>query len=280
MLAAWTGWSDAAEAATIALREIVTQLGAQHFASVDAEEFFIFTKERPVVQNARDGSRTLTWPKNELYYWQSDQVGVPDLLLLLGTEPQLKWRTYTGAIAELASSLDVELLATVGALLDSVPHTRAPRVLCTTTESELGTRYGHIKYPRPNYEGPSGMTSATIDAFAKVGIKSVSIWGHAPHYLQVQRNPAITLAMIDEITKLANISLSTRTLEQEAEEFEETISRAIESQSEIRSYVAKLEERYDDEQSAAENKDSGTVVQELDEFLRGRSAGNGSAPNA
>ena len=120
------------------------------------------------------------------------------------------------------------------------------------------------------------MTSATIDAFARQGIKSVSIWGHAPHYLQVKRNPAITLAMMNEISNLTSMPFDTTRLEREAEEFEETVSRAIENQEEVRSYVARLEEQYDDEQTVAEDTVSGDAVQELDEFLRSRSTGNGS----
>ena len=276
MLGAWSGWSDAGECATLALREVVAQLQARKFASIDAEEFYDFSEERPVVRNMEDGTRQLFWPKNDIYYWKSSIDGVPDLVVIVGTEPHLKWRTYTDAIAELARNVGVELLATIGALLDSVPHTRAARVLCTTIEQELPERYQHIRYPRPNYEGPSGMTSATITAFAKQGIKSVSIWGHAPHYLQVKRNPAITLAMIDEISNLSSMEFNTSHLERDAAEFEETVSRAIESQSEVRSYVERLEEQYDKEQTTAEDETSGEVVQELDDFLRSRSTGNGS----
>ena len=276
MLGAWSGWSDAGECATLALREVVAQLQARKFASIDAEEFYDFSEERPVVRNMEDGTRQLFWPKNDIYYWKSSIDGVPDLVVIVGTEPHLKWRTYTDAIAELARNVGVELLATIGALLDSVPHTRAARVLCTTIEQELPERYQHIRYPRPNYEGPSGMTSATITAFAKQGIKSVSIWGHAPHYLQVKRNPAITLAMIDEISNLSSMEFNTSHLERDAAEFEETVSRAIESQSEVRSYVERLEEQYDKEQTTAEDEISGEVVQELDDFLRSRSTGNGS----
>ena len=278
MLAAWSGWSDAGECATVAIREIATQLNAQHFASIDPEEFYIFTQERPTVSNSPSGERVLSWPNNDFYYWQSNMSGVPDLVLLYGTEPQLKWRTYTSAIASIAKSLNVELLANLGALLDSVPHTRAARVLCTSVDENLGGRYQHLRYPRPNYEGPTGMTSATIDAFTRQGIKSVSIWGHAPHYLQVKRNPSITLAMLNEILNLAPFPINTAGLERDAEEFDETISRAIESQSEILTYVAQLEERYDDELSAIEDRDAGELVQELDEFLKSRSSGNEQSP--
>lgn len=272
MLAAWTGWSDAGECATLALREIVVQLNARQFATLDPEPFYIFTQERPTVRNAGDGGRVLDWPANRLYYWKSPDDAASDLVFLIGAEPHLKWRTYTAAIAHTADAVGVQLLATVGALLDSVPHTRAPRVLCTTVDRDLPGRFNHVQYPRPNYEGPSGMTSATIDAVAQRGIKAVSIWGHAPHYLQVKRNPAITLAIVDEICRLSGINVDRSRLEQEADEFEQTVARAIEGQSEITSYVERLEEQYDSEQIAAEDAVSGDIVQQLDDYLRNRDA--------
>ena len=132
MICAWSGWSDAGESATRALHHLTQELNTTKFAELDAEEFYIFTEERPVVENAEDGGRRLVWPKNEFYYVKSDRVDRPDIVLLIGTEPQLKWRTYTSLVADLAKALNVEMLVTVGALLDEVPHTRSAIVMSTT----------------------------------------------------------------------------------------------------------------------------------------------------
>ncbi len=273
LVAAWSGWSDAAESATRALRHMIRDLGATKFAEIDAEEFYVFTDQRPVVRNARDGSRQLKWPSNEFFYWKSYSASTPDIVVIVGEEPNLKWRGYTDLVADLAKAVGVTMLATVGALLDSVPHTRSPRVLCTTVHEDLGSRYRHIKYPKPNYEGPSGLTSATIDAFDRRNIKAVSIWGHAPHYLQVAHNPAITLAIVREICNFASFNINTEELERDAIDFTRKISAALKNQPDVLQYVRTLEERYDSEATVAEDPGPAEAIDELDAFLRNRGSG-------
>ncbi len=273
LLTAWSGWSDAAESATRALRHVVRDLGATKFAEIDAEDFYVFTDQRPVVQNGRNGARQLNWPKNEFFYWKSDKSSSPDIVAMIGIEPNLRWRAYTSLVTDLANAVGVNMLATIGALLDSVPHTRKPRVLCTTIHEGLGPRYQHIEYPRPNYEGPSGMTSATIDAFDKRKVKAVSIWGHAPHYLQVAHNPAITLAIVREIAKLASLDVDTKELEADSEDFTSKISTALKNQPDVLQYVKTLEERYDSEATAAQDPEPAELIDELDAFLRNRQIG-------
>lgn len=275
MVCAWSGWSDAGESATSALYHLTQELGAKKFAEIDAEEFYIFTEERPMVENDADGARRLIWPKNEFFYWKSEEEKYPDLVVLIGTEPHLRWRTYTSLVADVAQAMNVEVLMTLGALLDEVPHTRDAVVMRTTTHDDLGKRYIHRRYNRPNYEGPSGMTSATIDEFERRGIKAVSVWGHAPRYLQGAQNPAITLALVEEIEKFSNIGVENERLGQEADDFTTRVDYALQNTPKAVEYVQSLEERYDSELTVAENPGSAEVVDELDEFLRTRDIGLG-----
>ena len=138
----------------------------------------------------------------------------------------------------------------------------------TTTHDSFGPRYPGIKYPRPNYEGPSGITSATIDAFGKHDIKSVSIWGHAPHYLQVSYNPSITMAIFKEVQQFIQVDLDYSTLEQQAEEFQQNLVKALDGQQELAGYVQKLEERFDTEEEARGRPEPRELMAELEAFLR------------
>ena len=275
MVCAWSGWSDAGESATRALHHLTQELGAKKFAEIDPEEFYIFTEERPMVENDDDGGRRLVWPTNEFFYWKSEEEQFPDLVVLIGTEPHLKWRTYTSLVADVAQALNVDMLMTVGALLDEVPHTREPMVLGTTTHDDLGPRYSKVlrRYKRPNYEGPSGMTSATIDEFARRGIKAVSVWGHAPRYLQGAQNPAITLGIVEEIEKFSNILVENERLGDEAFDFRTRVDYALENTPKAVEYVQSLEERYDSEMTVAEDPGPAALIDELDEFLRTRDMG-------
>lgn len=265
--AAWGGWPDAAESATRSLREIVRQLSATKFATIDPEDFYDFADQRPVVSNESDGSRKLSWPKNEFYYWKSDGDD-RDVLLFIGVEPNLKWRTYSNLVQQVASESNVSLLVTVGALLDSVPHTRSPRVTGSSINPDLGQGFEHIKYPIPNYEGPSGITSVLIDKLGEKKIPSASIWGHSPHYLQVAQNPTLTHAILTELQKFVSVPVDLSSLAQESEEFDENLVRALADQQEIEGYVKRLEERYDSEEEYRQSPEPAALVQELEDFLR------------
>lgn len=273
VIAAWAGWPDAAESATRAVRELIRQLHAVKFGSIDHENFYVFTEHRPTVSNGPRGTRSLTWPSNELYYYRAPAgSGAKNVLLIVGEEPDLRWGAYTGYLSSVARSNGAKLLITVGALLDSVPHTRPPRVMGTTTSEGVGQSIdmplSSISYPKPNYEGPSGITSAMIDAFSKHDIPSVSIWGHAPHYLQVTYNPAITMAILRELQLFVQVDIDYTSLEQQAEEFDKNLVKALEGQKDLTSYVAKLEERFDTEEEARGRPEPRELMMELEAFLR------------
>ncbi len=270
MLAAWSGWSDAGESATQSLHHLAHELSSTKFAQIEAEDFYIFTEERPTIMNDPDGGRQLVWPKNEFFYARASHDEDTDIVLLIGTEPHVKWQTYTALVADIAKAMNVEMLVTVGALLDEVPHTRSAVVMSTTIHDDLGPRYQHVKYGRPTYEGPSGMTSATIDAFAKRGIPSASVWGHAPRYLQGAQNPAITLAIVEELQRIAKISVATETLKRESEEFTTRVDYALRNTPKAVEYLRTLEERYDSELEVAQDPEPAALIDELDEFLRTR----------
>ncbi|MCS5643996.1 MAG: PAC2 family protein [Dehalococcoidia bacterium] len=266
-LAAWGGWPDAAESATRSLRELVRQFSATKFASIDAEDFYDFAEQRPVITNQSDGSRELTWPKNEFFYWKAEDGG-RDLLIFIGVEPNLKWRTYTDLIHQVANESDTKLLVTVGALLDSVPHTRSPRVTGSSLNTNLGKEFEHIKYAVPNYEGPSGLTSVLIDRLAQDEIPAASIWGHSPHYLQVAQNPTLTHAILSELQQFISVPVDLTKLARDSEEFDENLVRALADQQEIEGYVKRLEERYDSEEEYRQSPEPAALVQELEDFLR------------
>jgi proteasome assembly chaperone (PAC2) family protein len=227
------------------------------------------------VSNGPRGKRHLNWPANEFYYYRSPGGSGRDLVLMVGVEPDLRWSAYTGYISSVARANGARLIVTVGALLDSVPHTRAPRVMGTTTSDSLGPEYEGIKYPRPNYEGPSGITSATIDVLSKHDIPSVSIWGHAPHYLQVTYNPTITMAILKEVQKFIPAKLDLSGLEKEAADFDKNLSSALDGQRELAAYVQKLEERFDSEEEARRSPEPRELMAELEEFLRRQRSDSG-----
>ncbi len=271
LIAAWAGWSDAAEAATRAIREVNRQLPAGKLAGIDPELFYDFSQQRPMVSYDDQGVRKLEWPTNQFFYWQpddSDRQSERDAVTFLGVEPHLRWKLYAEKFLEVADPSKVDLLVTVGALLDSVPHTRSPRVTVSAGQDQLGPGFESLRFPRPTYEGPSGLTSVITDAYSKHDVPWVSIWGHAPHYVQVSHNPSLTHAILEKLQPFLPRSIEMDKLRVESEEYAANLTRALEGESDIAGYVKRLEERYDTEEESSRQKEPGLIVQELEEFLR------------
>jgi proteasome assembly chaperone (PAC2) family protein len=276
LIVALSGWPDAAEGATRAVRELVRLLPAVKFASIDPEEFYDFSQRRPWVSNAPDGNRKVTWVSNDFYYWRGadhGHAGDRDIVVFLGAEPNLRWRTYRDAVVEVARECRVELLLVIGSLLAQTPHTRPARVLGSASRLNLGPGMEHIKLAPPAYEGPSSMTSVLMEAMGKRGIPQASLWGHCPHYVQIAQNPAISHALLREMQLFLPVKLDLSRMAREMEQFQSGLERALQGQTDIAAYVKRLEEMYDAETAQqtpphASQPDPAELVRELEEFLR------------
>ncbi len=60
-----------------------------------------------------------------------------NLVLFLGKEPNLRWRTFGECIVSLALQVGVRRILFVGSFGGTVPHTRQPRLFVTCSDAEL-----------------------------------------------------------------------------------------------------------------------------------------------
>ena len=126
-------------------------------ASIDPEEYFDFQATRPQVQLADGHTRRIVWPANEAY---AASTPGGDVVLLLGVEPQLRWRTFTHQIAAIAEETEADLVVTLGALLADVVHRRPVSLIGTATDQALIDRFD---LQRSRYEGPTGIVGVLHD---------------------------------------------------------------------------------------------------------------------
>src|SRR5207248_10773741 len=127
-------------------------------------------------------------------------------VLLLGTEPGLRWRTFAGLVSGLATDLGVELLVTLGALLADVPHTRPAPVTASASDASLVEELG-VQPSR--YEGPTGIVGVLHDACRTAGIPSVSLWAAVPHYVSLTPSPRAAKALCVRFVTMLVILLDT-----------------------------------------------------------------------
>jgi proteasome assembly chaperone (PAC2) family protein len=272
LLAAFDGWNDAGESATTALDAIGAELDAEVFATVDPEEFYDFQATRPTVRLV-EGMRHVDWPAVELRAVRLSAAD-HDLVLLRGHEPNLRWRTFAAEVMELAASLGVEMVVTVGALLADVPHTRPTQVVSSTSDPMLAERLG---LPLSRYEGPTGILGVLGDAAARVGIPAVGLWAALPHYLHLAPNPWGAMALVEELGRLLPVSVDLGELAGQTEAFDAAVSDLIEENPELAGYIERLEADSDEEDPPGlADLPPEQFVAEVERYLRDHPGGSRS----
>jgi proteasome assembly chaperone (PAC2) family protein len=274
MVTAFSGWIDAGEAATDAMRFLVRQLAAEPLAAIDLEDFVDFTQVRPVVRLSAEGERTIRWPRSAFWLWQPPEPRA-GLLLFRGLEPQRRWRTYATALLDVAARCGVQQIVSLGAMLADLPHTRPPRVTGSSTDPHWHARleaWGMAR--RSRYEGPTGIASVMLDAARRRGIASLTVMGQAPHYLQGTTNPAMRQALLTTVARLLDLELDVSPLEGTVQAFRTRCDQAVAQDAATQAYVRQLEQAYDatgDKTPRPRRDDdfnSEQLMHELEDFLR------------
>ncbi len=277
MLAGFAGWNDAAQVATFSISTLIKTWGAERFAEIDPESFFDFTETRPTISIGSTGQRSLEWPSNYFFSYGMEESD-RDLVLLLGTEPQLKWRTFSAAVIGLAEKLEASSLITLGGLLADVPHTLEPRLSGFATPGPFQRQLRKLGIRASSYEGPTGIVGALHDAWRRTGRPAVSLWGNVPHYISATPNPQVSLALLERVVALLKVKLSLTALANQAKAFGTRIDEALAENPEALEYVRQLEQQFGNEPPPA--ADAPELIAELENFLRSRRPPTDQQPDA
>ncbi|HET7760357.1 MAG TPA: PAC2 family protein [Gaiellaceae bacterium] len=271
LVAAFRGWNDGAQAASLAAGYLAKTWGAERFAEVEPEGFFDFQATRPHVSLVEGVTRRIDWPETVFYHARPNGLD-RDIVLLLGIEPNLRWRTFTELVVGLTRDLGVELLITLGALLADVPHTRPAPVTGSATDSDLVERLG---LSASRYEGPTGIVGVLHDACGQEGIPSASLWAAVPHYVSLTPSPKGALALCGRLGALIGVEVEADELEEAAQNYEEQVSEAVATDEETASYVDELERRADQLEETTDLPSGDALAAELTRFLREREQNGG-----
>ena len=270
LIAAFRGWNDGGQGASLAAGYLAKLWGAERFAEVDPENFFDFQATRPHVTLEDGVTRRIDWPATVFYHGRPPGLD-HDVVLLLGIEPNLRWRTFTDIVVRFAKELNIELVVTLGALLADVPHTRPCPVTGTASDEQLVERLG---LSASRYEGPTGVVGVLHDACRGVDLPSVSLWAAVPHYVSLTPSPRAALALCERLGDLLGTSIETEELEEASAAYVDQVSEAVSSDPDTATYVEELEARADE--ILEEDVPSGeALAAELTRFLRNRERGNG-----
>src|SRR4249920_884304 len=203
LLAAFRGWNDGAQAASLAAGYLAKTWGAEQFADLDPEDFFDFEATRPHVSLEDGLTRRIDWPSTVFYHGRPAGLD-RDVVLLLGIEPNLRWRTFSELIVGFLQELRIELIISLGSLLADVPHTRPCPVTGSASDPELVER---LDLSASRYEGPTGIVGVLHDACKRAEIPSASLWAAVPHYVSLTPSPRAAVALCERLGDLIGVGI-------------------------------------------------------------------------
>jgi len=278
-IAAFTGWNDAADAASSAVNNLVEGWGATPLATIDPEPFTDYSKDRPHVRLKDGTKRRIVWPTVGL--WHVNGAG-GDIILALGPEPSLKWKLFSRQIISVAEQFNASMFLTLGSLLADVPHSRPVHIIGTATDADLIERFN---LQRSRYEGPTGIVGILHDTCDDSSIPSASLWAAVPAYASQVPSPKASLALMRRACEIVGTPAPIATVMNLIERYEEQVDSIVRDDEDLVAYVERLEtmtdngisidDEVDDNQlqfdfagDSDEPADSGNLMDEVEQFLR------------
>ena len=277
VIAAFAGWNDAADAATTAIKVLVDRWQPTKFAEIESEEFYDFTETRPIVSANRGRVRSITWPSNAFMAYTNPGMD-HDIILFLGAEPQLKWKTFTSTFLEVCKLFNVSEILLLGAFLANIPHTLDVPVSGLSSTQEMQERLSDIDVQGTRYEGPTGIVGVLQEALTRASIPVSSLWAAAPHYLVATPNIKVTAALLTYVNTFLSFDLDLSDIQSDAINFEEQISRLVARDPDASAYVSKLEEQI--ENAGLDEEDANEEEEETSLINPDRPTGSGPLPSA
>ncbi len=233
LIAAFRGWNDGGQGASLATGYLAKLWDARRFAEIEPENFFDFQATRPHVSLEDGVTRRIDWPSTVFYHGRPPGLE-RDVVLLLGIEPNLRWRTFSELIVGFLQELRVELIISLGSLLADVPHTRPCPVTGSASDPEMVERLG---LSASRYEGPTGIVGVLHDACRQADMPSASLWAAVPHYVSLTPSPKAALALCERLGDVIGAPIDTTELAEAAENYSEQVSEAVASDPDTAAYI-------------------------------------------
>ncbi len=279
VVAAFTGWNDAGDAASTAVRTIIETSGATALAEIDPEPFTDFATVRPHVRLDAERRRSIVWPTVGI--WAASLPGT-DVVLVLGPEPALRWRTFCEQIIGIAQRMGAPTAFTLGALLADVPHTRRTQLIATATDSSLIERF---ELERSRYEGPTGIVGVLHDALSRSGLPTASLWAAVPGYAAQLPSPRATFALLDRLSSMMGTPAPVSGVASQIADYDAKVAALIADDDDLVTYVSRLEDMVDEmhevdddldvlDEATVDDADPERLAAEVEQFLRNRDTEN------
>jgi len=257
-----SGWVDAglAGGGTVALLQEQLE-SARSFARLDLADLMDLQQTRPTVHLVGGVSREIVWPQISL---SAGNLG-RDVVLCVGPEPSLRWRTVLGDLVDLAQRLGVSAAFTVGGIPSMASHRRPVSVLATGTDEELVAAAGAW---RQDYAGPTGAQSVLQVMLGEAGIPTLALWAQVPHYLSGGASPPAIRAVLAKLRDLSGLTVDFDGLDDQSEAYVRRVEEGLSERPDVVEVIQAIEAG---EAEEAELPSGDELASEIERFLRDQS---------
>jgi hypothetical protein len=257
LVAAFDGWIDASGAATAAASQLAG--AGETIVTFDGDALFDYRARRPVL-DVIDGTLTrLEWP--QLVIRRSAFEG-RDVLVLVGPEPDYRWRQLGVDVLDLTLRLGVVGWVSLGAIPAAVPHTRAVPVLATASGPDL--------LHADEQQGPGGLLRVPGAALSTVemavsgsGVPAVGFYAQVPHYVGGPY-AAASIALLERVARHLGVPVLLGDLPDEAQRQRQRLDEAVASDDDTQRYLSRLEELAGEERVPSGDE----LASEIERYLR------------
>lgn len=272
------GWVDAGLSGGNAIAAILGSMRTQTILTFDSDRLVDHRSRRPTQRIVNGVLESVQVPEIQMRH--GIDPGGNDVLLLVGPEPDYHWQAFNDELVDLCLEMGVRFVAGLGGFPAPMPHTRPTRIIATATDQVMANDVGFIPGVR---EVPAGIHAALLKGFERVGIPALSLWAMVPHYVSGMPYPEGSIGLLDNLVRLAGITVDMTELRSAAEVTRQRIDNLIAQNPEHVAMVEGLERQLDAEASAptdehppldADNLPSGDeLAAELQRFLRDEGSG-------
>ena len=262
LVVAMSGWFDVAQTATKALIHLIDNNESEEIGSIDADPFYDFTQVRPEARLDDDGDRMIVWPANDITAVRFPNA-VRDVVVMTGTEPHVRWRTYVRCLIATYTRLGCEAIVTVGAAADAVPHTRVPPVVGITVDPVLARTLG---LSRPSYQGITGVAGVLQEQFEREELPAISLRVGVPHYLGNAEHPQSSAALLRHLEHVLGVPTRHADFADDIDRWRTLHDDAVAEDDKARHYVRMLETEFD-RRAEAELPSGDDLAAEFQKFL-------------
>lgn len=238
LIAGFDGWGNAMDVSKAMASYLVRKLKAESFATLNADLFYRYDENRPVVL-IEDGVLKDIVPPGGTFYAAHCSPQEVDIIVLKAQEPNLRWEYFGEELLALSQELRVRTIITLGSMYDNVLH--SDNIISGIASNvSLSQKLREMDVLPINYQGPSAIHSTIQSGAEKKGIPCMSLWCHCPYYLQGATHFGLLSHLGSLLSVLAGFDLDTGELDAGWKELNRQIQSLVEKNPELQEMITEL----------------------------------------